>query len=134
MLRGMSDVYLPHDHFQKEPHESIAANPRAAVIYEVNLQIEETVYEAYLAWLKPHVNTIVALPGFRSADLYTEHSAPVAGKKKVTVLYTVDSMTALQSYLETQAAALREEGLKRFPGQFSATRQCLQFEQRIASQ
>lgn len=41
----------------------------AGVIYEVNLDLEREIADQYIAWLKPHIQEIINLPGFVSAEL-----------------------------------------------------------------
>jgi len=40
-----------------------------SIIYEVNVEIDADVYQAYIEWLRPHADHILALPGFKSASL-----------------------------------------------------------------
>ena len=94
------------------------------LIYEVNLTIQPDVFDAYCAWLKPHITEIVALPGFLNARLF-EHNEEDA-LKHLVVQYEVASKPDLQDYFDHHAAAMRDDGIKRFEGQFSATRRVLE--------
>ena len=40
------------------------------IVYEVNLQIDSQVADDYAAWLKPHIEHILQIKGFRHADWY----------------------------------------------------------------
>lgn len=40
-----------------------------AVVYEVNLELNRDIADQYIAWLKPHIQEIISLPGFVSAEL-----------------------------------------------------------------
>ena len=40
-----------------------------APIYEVNLLIDEDICEPYMAWLKPHMQEMLSIDGFCSAQL-----------------------------------------------------------------
>ena len=50
----------------------MAATRRASkqVVYEVNVEVDAAVHEAYRAWLRDHVAEMLALPGFRGAKVF----------------------------------------------------------------
>ncbi|WP_412069889.1 DUF4286 family protein [Rubrivirga sp. IMCC43871] len=94
------------------------------VIYEVNLAVDADVAEAYAEWLAPHIDEIVALPGFVSADWWAvEEASP----KRVgwCVQYHVADRAALADYFTHHADRLRGDGLARFAGRFHASRRVL---------
>lgn len=101
------------------------ASPHA-VIYEVNLDLDADVREDYLAWLRPHIAQILALPGFVGATL-SEPVEPAAqpGRALLCVQYTLTGADALQAYLRDHAPRMREDGLARFGGRFRAQRRVL---------
>ena len=97
------------------------------VVYEVNLSVEEGVAEAFLAWLPGHVAELLALPGFRSAEVCeVVEPAPPPGTRALSVRYRLDDPAALEGYLRDHAARLRADGIARFGGRFQATRRVLQ--------
>lgn len=96
------------------------------VVYEVNLEVEHAIREAYLAWLADHVDEILALPGFTGAELFEVHDpAPPAGHDAFCVQYRLADVTALERYLREDAPRLRAEGLARFGERMRATRRVL---------
>ena len=97
------------------------------VVYEVNLEVETEVAEAYAAWLAPHVAEVLAAPGFVSADWWTVEPDGDDRQPGVRwcVQYRVESRAALQTYFDEHAGRLRGDGLARFGGRFRASRRVL---------
>ncbi len=98
----------------------------AGVVYEVNLDIDATVRDDYLVWLRPHLRELCALPGFVDARLF-EVDQPAAGAGRVSLCarYTLRDAAALAAYLRDHAPRLRGEGEARFGGRFVASRRIL---------
>lgn len=101
------------------------------IIYEVRVVVEPAIEPAYRAWLDPHIEEIIALPGFAGADLYTE--ADASGKPCFVMHYHVQSQDALDRYFAEHAPRLRADGLTRFGDQFAATRRVLSRHRHYAS-
>lgn len=96
------------------------------VIYEVNLAVDADIAEAYAAWLAPHIDEVLAVPGFVSAEWWTVEADRQPGDRvRWCVQYRVESRAALRDYLDHHAARLRGDGLDRFGGRFDATRRIL---------
>ena len=96
------------------------------IIYEVNIDVREGVFDAYHAWLAPHVAEIRSLPGFIGAHIFEQRDPPPApGVRALTVWYRLVDEAALQRYLGEHAPRLREDGLRRFGDAASATRRVL---------
>ena len=96
------------------------------IVYEVNIDVREDVFDAYRAWLSPHVAEIRALPGFIGAEIFERRDPPPApGVRALTVWYRVADEAALQRYFTEHAPRLREDGLRRFGDAASATRRVL---------
>lgn len=108
----------------------MASNP-LPVIYEVNLEVQPQISGEFEAWLDEHIAELLALPGFCSAQRFRRvaaeegRSGPDGGPVLLTVHYTLSSREALEEYFQTHAPRMREAGLKRWPGQFTATRRIL---------
>lgn len=88
------------------------------IIYEVNLHIKPETFDAYYAWLQPHVQQMLNFDGFIHAEILHDQSHP----HKLTVVYHIESQKQLDSYLQHHAQKMRDEGMKQFTGQFSASR------------
>jgi cytidylate kinase len=97
------------------------------VVYEVNLLIDEDIFSPYMAWLRPHMQEMLTIDGFCSAQLcdavhLPDDDAPANGQRRVVASYVLTSRAHLQEYFDVHAARLRGDGVNRFKGKFSATR------------
>jgi hypothetical protein len=101
------------------------------VIYEVSTTVENAHADAFLHWLDDfHVQEVLKIDGFIEAtiserNLEFEQSGFVTTHRGFVVSYVLDSPAALDNYLHNHAAAMRQDGLSRFGGHFSATRRSL---------
>lgn len=95
------------------------------VQYHVHVTVRSEVFLEYLAWLRgEHIQEVLMTPGFIDADLlYNKAGALESSSYQVKIIYRLESENALKSYLNERALALREKGLQKFPGQFSAQRE-----------
>ena len=97
-----------------------------AVVYEVNLDLDAGIADAYRDWLAVHVTQICALPGFLGARVFAVHDpAPVDGRIALCVQYALRDQDALDVYLREHAPRLRADGINRFGEHFRATRRVL---------
>ena len=85
------------------------------IVYEVNLQIDSQVADDYAAWLKPHIEHILQIKGFRHADWYVCDSSD--DKVHWSIRYQLDSRESLENYQKNHAPALIQEGIDKF-GQY----------------
>jgi len=96
------------------------------IVYEVNLEVQRVVYDAFRSWLTEHIRTIIALPGFAGAELFECAEAAVADAQiRLCVQYRLVDHSALERYLREDAPRLRAEGERRFGGKFSGRRRML---------
>ena len=96
------------------------------IAYEVNLDVDEDVFGEFRAWLDEHVQHMLALPGFVSAEiLERSEPPPPAGRRSLCTIYRLADESDLQRYLREDAPRMRADGLQRFPDRFSATRRVL---------
>jgi len=95
------------------------------VTYEVNLQVDAAIAGEYRAWLRAHVAELLALPGFVDATVFDVHAPVEPGRAGLCVHYRLRDRAALERYLAEDAPRMREQGLARFGGRFSATRRVL---------
>ncbi|MDQ3288534.1 MAG: DUF4286 family protein [Pseudomonadota bacterium] len=104
----------------------IGSDSDGAVVYEVNVDLDADIADAYLVWLDEHIETMCALPGFSGASVF-EVIEPAAdtGRQRFSVHYTLDDQAALDAYLRDHAARMRAEGESRFGGRFRASRRVL---------
>ncbi|USQ12953.1 DUF4286 family protein [Legionella lytica] len=92
------------------------------VVYEVNLLIDENIYNQFESWLKEHAREMLQFSGFINAHILKPENEDTVSQKKLTVQYQLDNKDSLTNYFNQFAAKMREDGLKRFKDQFSAER------------
>lgn len=104
----------------------------AGLVYEVDLEVEAAIAADYRAWLRGHIEEILALPGFLGATVSEVlDPAPPAGFAGLCVQYRLDGEAAYAAYLRDHAPRMRAEGEARFGGRFRARRRVLRpFEER----
>lgn len=93
------------------------------LIYEVNLHVDNAVAEEYATWLRAHIAEILHLDGFTGATWYALD--PEGGRQHWSIHYRLKDWKSLQAYLDKHAEAMRQDGLDRFGGRFSADRRVL---------
>lgn len=101
------------------------------VVYEVNLLIDENIYNQFELWLKEHAREMLQFPGFINAHILKPENEDTVSQKKLTVQYLIDNKSSLTNYFNQFAVKMREEGLKRFKDQFSAERRIYEIKERI---
>lgn len=98
----------------------------APVIYEVNIEIDPRIDAAYRAWLRTHVDELLALEGFVEAHVYDVlDPATDDGWAGLCVQYALTGADALDAYLREHAPRLRAEGIARFGDGMRARRRVL---------
>lgn len=90
------------------------------VIYEVNLTIDNEIFNDYYQWLTKHIEIMLTYRGFIQAEIAEEHIHE--NEKKMTVRYSLDSIVDLENYLNTHASEMREDGIKKFGDKCRASR------------
>lgn len=95
------------------------------VTYVVNIAVRHEIYDSYIQWLREeHIPEVLAVPGFLKADLCCRKGGAMeASSKEIKVIYTLQDEESVKTYLTTLAMPLREKGIEKFPGQFSANRE-----------
>ena len=94
------------------------------IFYEVTVDVQASIAESYLEWLLEHVREMETFPGFGTAQVYEEQTAPDSIMRWV-IIYPVHSATELEDYFQNEAPRMREDGLNRFSDQFTASRRIL---------
>jgi antibiotic biosynthesis monooxygenase (ABM) superfamily enzyme len=96
------------------------------IVYEVTLRVEAEIAEAYLHWLRDHMQQMLRLPGFLAAELFAVDDAEAeANGHRYCAQYRLRDAQALAHYLSEHAPRLRAEGTTRFGTRFSAQRRVL---------
>lgn len=103
------------------------------VIYEVNLELDKTIVDDWLKWIKPHSKDMLKIDGFKSFQLYDaqflSHGPSGAEINKDVVhkicAYKVESMEKLQHYFDNEAKEMRGDATKNFANKMKAWRRIL---------
>lgn len=99
----------------------------SAVFYEVTLHVQAGIADDYAAWLRGHVDEMLALPGFLHADVARQAEPAPAGDEVVFCCrYRLVDADALQAYLREHAPRMRADGVARFGDGFRASRRVLE--------
>lgn len=91
------------------------------VIYEVECQLDPDIVAEYDAWLPGHVRGVLACAGFLGASIQATETPP-GERQRRRVQYRVESLAALDHYLENSATRIRTETLQRFSGRVQCDR------------
>ena len=96
------------------------------IIYEVNIEVQQSIAKEFRMWLSTHVREVLKLPGFLSAEIF-ERIDPVCDDETVAICvqYRLHREEDLRRYFDHYAQRMREDGLQRFPEQFRAHRRVL---------
>lgn len=95
------------------------------VTYMVHMMVRHEAYSEFIEWLKTeHIKDVLGCPGFMTAELCLRKGGSLeASSKEVKVVYQVKDEESLKLYMTEYALKLREKGLEKFPGQYSAQRE-----------
>lgn len=95
------------------------------VTYSVQIKIRYDLFDEYVAWLKnEHIKEMLAVPGFIEAELCTRKGGAMeSSSKDVQITYKLQNEEALKHYMSEYAMPMREKGLEKFSGQYSAHRE-----------
>ncbi len=95
-----------------------------AIVYVVDLDVEPTLANEYLAWLREHVREMLALPGFAGAQIYERLDASSPGRVAYSVHYRLRDRASYDAYLREHAPRMRAAGA-RFADRVHASRSLL---------
>ena len=105
-------------------------------IYEVNCFLQKDAVDEFLTFLDSHARELLALEGFKSADIYIpeEDINCPADAKVVTAVYKLDSREALQNYFDNHAPRLKADTMRLFEGRIKgATRRIMSLNKSFTS-
>ena len=83
-------------------------------IYNVTINIDESIHEEFLTWIKTHIPHVLATGKFTEARLVQVLVEEEMGGTTYAVQYTAKSKAHLEAYYAEDATKLREEGMKKF--------------------
>ena len=91
-------------------------------IYNVTINIDETVHEAWLQWMQAeHIPAMLATGKFSKALMTRVQVEEDLGGMTYSVQYRTDSKATLETYYKEDAESLRSQS-KAFEGKFIAFR------------
>jgi antibiotic biosynthesis monooxygenase (ABM) superfamily enzyme len=95
------------------------------VTYLVHYTVSHEAYPEYVEFLKnEHINEVMTVPGFLSADLCLRKGGALESSgKEICVVYKVKDEDHIKGYISDFAMKLREKSIEKFPGRFSSQRE-----------
>ena len=99
------------------------------LIYEVNIEVDESINYKVAGWLTEHINKMLEHKGFKAAQWFfrlpEDEERQPDGKTLWTIQYLVEDKEKLQDYLQNHSQKVRQEAIDRFGDKFTATRRVL---------
>ena len=96
------------------------------IIYNVTANIENSIHDQWLKWIKEHIPQVLATGKFEKATLSKVLVEEEMGGHTYSVQYRSYSREALDAYYREDAEKMRTEGLKLFADKMLAFRTELQ--------
>ena len=96
------------------------------IIYNVTVNIDDSIHEEWLQWIKEHIPLVLATGKFEKATLTKVLVEEELGGHTYSVQYRSYSREALNAYYNEDAERLRNDGLKKFADKMLAFRTELQ--------
>lgn len=91
-------------------------------IYNVTINIDESVEKEWLLWMQTHIPEVLATGRFISAKLTQVLVKEEMGGVTYSVQYTAKTREDLDSYYKIDAPKLRSDGMKKFADKMLAFR------------
>lgn len=95
-------------------------------IYNVTVNIDESIHDEWLLWIKEHIPQVLSTGKFEKAILTKVLVEEDMGGQTYSIQYRSYSREALDAYYREDAEKLRTEGLKKFADKMLAFRTELQ--------
>ncbi|RZP15263.1 MAG: DUF4286 family protein [Flavobacteriales bacterium] len=92
------------------------------IIYNVTINIEESIHDEWLEWIKNHIPQVLATGKFIDARLTKVLVEEEMGGTTYAIQYKAKSREALESYYQNDASGLKQEGLMKFADKMLAFR------------
>ena len=92
------------------------------IIYNVTINIAESIHNEWLIWIKEHIPQVLATGKFTEAKLTKVLVEEEMGGTTYSVQYRAKSRKDLDDYYQQDAERLRQDGLKRFADKMLAFR------------
>ena len=92
------------------------------IIYNVTINIDNSVHDEWLTWMKEHIPQVLATGKFVDAKLTRVLVEEEMGGTTYSIQYKAHSREALDAYYAEDAERLRSDGQKRFANKMLAFR------------
>ncbi len=93
------------------------------IIYNVTINIHESVHDQWMHWMQnKHIADVLATGKFTTARMVKVLVEEEMGGVTYSIQYTTDSKETLEKYYQEDAPRLREEGLQLFGDKMLAFR------------
>ena len=92
------------------------------IIYNVTVNIDDSVHNEWLTWIKEHIPQVLATGKFTEAKLTKVLVEEEMGGQTYSIQYRAHSREALEDYYANHAEQLRQDGLKKFADKMLAFR------------
>jgi hypothetical protein len=87
------------------------------IIYNVTSNIDESIHQKWLAWVKEHIPQVLATGHFTEAKLTRVLVKEDMGGVTYSIQYRAKSREALEAYYKNNADTLRQDVLRHFGDQ-----------------
>lgn len=91
-------------------------------IYNVTINIDQTIHAEWLTWIELHIPEVLATGHFLSAKMTQVLVDEEMGGVTYSVQYTAKTRENLDNYYKNDAERLREAGMKKFADKMLAFR------------
>lgn len=92
-------------------------NHTSMIIYNVTSNIDESIHQKWLAWVKEHIPQVLATGHFTEAKLTRVLVKEDMGGVTYSIQYRAKSREALEAYYKNNADTLRQDVLRHFGDQ-----------------
>jgi|TARA_R110002020_G_scaffold30237_2_gene95385 hypothetical protein len=92
------------------------------IIYNVTINVDGSVHDQWLEWIKAHIPQVLATGHFTEAKLTKVLVEEEMGGTTYSVQYRAKSREALDQYYKNDAERLRKEGMQLFADKMLAFR------------
>ena len=92
------------------------------IIYNVTINVDESIHEEWLNWIKEHIPKVLATGKFKEAKLTKVLVEEELGGVTYSVQYRAFSREGLDAYYKEDAERLRNDGQKKFADKMLAFR------------
>ncbi len=92
------------------------------IIYNVTINVDDSILEEWMTWIRHHIPEVLATGKFSEAKLTKVLVDEEMGGTTFSVQYRARSREALEAYYNSDADDLRKDGMQRFADKASAFR------------